>query len=84
MVRIGSRKIALGRNKWGRLALRIARDDRGMESVEVALSIALIAAVAGFGMVFLGDALGRWFEEAGTSFSSDAQFPSQSDSSFIN
>ena len=84
MVNIGSRKIGFGRNKWGRLALRIINDDRGMESVEVALSIALIAAVAGFGMVFLGDALGEWFEDAGTSFSTQAQMPSQSDSTYLD
>jgi Flp pilus assembly pilin Flp len=77
MVRIGSRKFSFGRNKWGRLLVRMARDERGMESVEVALSIALIAAVAGFGMVFLGNSLKNWYTQAGSSFSPGSSFPKQ-------
>jgi len=77
MVRIGSRQLKFGRNKWGRLTYRIIRDNSGMESVEVALSIALIAAVAGFGMVFLGDSLYNWFHHAGTRLAPGASFPTQ-------
>jgi Flp pilus assembly pilin Flp len=79
MVGLITQKIGFG---W--ILRRLVKDERGMESVEVALSIALIAAVAGFGMVFLGDALGEWFEDAGTSFSTTAQMPSQSDSQYLN
>jgi Flp pilus assembly pilin Flp len=82
MVRIGSR-LKFGRNKWGRLTYRIIKDSRGMESVEVALSIALIAAVAGFGMVFLGDKLSTWFHSAGSAFDPGAKMPSQSLSTTI-
>jgi len=77
MVRIGSRRLKLGRNKWGRLTYRVIKDNSGMESVEVALSIALIAAVAGFGMVFLGNSLANWFHHAGTSLAPGANFPKQ-------
>ena len=76
MVRIGSLKF--GRNKWGRLTYKIIKDSRGMESVEVALSIALIAAVAGFGMVFLGQSLHDWFISAGSTFAPGATMPQQS------
>lgn len=54
------------RNKWVRTFLKIAKDDRGMESVEVALSIALIAALAGIGMIILGQGLQAYFTDAGT------------------
>lgn len=64
--------------KFKKLAVRLAKDESGMESVEVALSIALIAAIAGFGMVFLGDALANWFQSAGQTFDSGAVMPSQS------
>jgi Flp pilus assembly pilin Flp len=77
MLRIGSRRFGFRRNKWGRLFLQITKDERGIESVEVALSIALIAAVAGFGMVFLGEAVGNWFVQAGNDFTPGAAFPSQ-------
>jgi Flp pilus assembly pilin Flp len=77
MVRIGSRRLKFERNKWGRLTFRVLRDSRGMESVEVALSIALIAAIAGFGMLFLGNSLSNWFYHAGTQLSVGTQFPSQ-------
>jgi Flp pilus assembly pilin Flp len=63
------------RNKWGRLLLRVAKDERGMESVEVALSIALIAALAGIGMIVLGQGLQAYFEDAGTEISGFS-FPS--------
>jgi len=75
MVRIGSRQLRFGRNKWGRLTIQVINDTSGMESVEVALSIALIAAAAGFGMIFLGDALGNWFHAAGTTFSPGSHMP---------
>ncbi len=78
MVGLITQKIGLRR-----LLRRVVKDDRGMESVEVALSIALIAAVAGFGMVILGDALATWFNEAGESFSSDAAMASQDCSTFL-
>lgn len=76
-MKIGSRSVGFRRNKFGRLILRIAKDERGMEMVEYALGIALMAAVAGFGLLFLGNAVEGWFNTAGNSFSPGAQFPSQ-------
>lgn len=62
---------------------RLFLDDSGMESVEVALSIALIAAIAGFGMLFLGDALANWYGSAGSSLAPGAQMPQQSTSNWV-
>jgi Flp pilus assembly pilin Flp len=53
--------------RLGSLIVRLARDERGMESMEVALGIALVAAIAGFGMIVLGDALANFFSRAGSS-----------------
>jgi Flp pilus assembly pilin Flp len=69
--------------KFKKLAVRFVKEESGMESVEVALSIALIAAIAGFGMVFLGDALATWFQNAGETFDSGAQMPAQSCSTYL-
>jgi Flp pilus assembly pilin Flp len=76
-MKIGSRSVGFRRNKFGRLILRIAKDERGMEMVEYALGIALMAAVAGFGLLFLGNAVHDWFQTAGNAFAPGAQFPSQ-------
>ena len=48
---------------WGLL-----RDDRGMETLEVALGIALFAAIAGFGFFALGDSLANYFAAMGQQF----------------
>ena len=76
-MKIVSRYVGFRRNKFGRLILRIAKDERGMEMVEYALGIALMAAVAGFGLVILGTAVQGWFTTAGNSFQPGAAFPQQ-------
>ena len=42
-----------------------ARGDQGGPATEAALLLALVAAIAGFGMVFLGDALSNFYKGAG-------------------
>ncbi len=74
MIDIGSRDLPCWRWNESWLA-RFARDGRGMESVEVALGIALVAAIAGFGMVLLGDALATWFETAASAISANVAIP---------
>ncbi len=61
---------------------RLVVNDDGMESVEIAFSVGLIAAIAGFGMIVLGDALFDFFESAGGGIST-AQFQNQSGSSNV-
>ncbi|MGH6930981.1 MAG: hypothetical protein ACREEE_00955 [Dongiaceae bacterium] len=53
--------------RLGSHLVRLVKDDHGMESMEVALGIALVAAIAGFGMIVLGDALANFFDRAGSS-----------------
>ena len=75
MIDLGSRDLRCW--DWhGSSLARFVRDDRGMESVEVALGIALVAAIAGFGMVMLGDALAAWFETAANEMTKNMAFPS--------
>jgi len=64
-MKIGSRYVGFRRNKLGRLVLRIAKDERGAQMVEIALGIVLMAAIAGFGMLILGSNLGTFFESVG-------------------
>ncbi len=56
---------------------RFAQSDEGGPATEAALLLALVAAIAGFGMIFLGEALSTFYEAAGSSFSPGAQFPTQ-------
>ncbi len=56
---------------------RFAQSDEGGPATEAALLLALVAAIAGFGMIFLGEALSTFYEAAGESFSPGAQFPQQ-------
>ena len=63
--------------------LRLLKDDSGLHSVEIALGIALIAAIAGFGMVALGDGIGTFFDTTGSSFAPGSDLPDQSDSTFL-
>jgi len=65
-------------NKEGWIRRLVIEDD-GMESVEIAFSIGLIAAIAGFGMIILGDALFEFFDDAGSGINT-ASFPNQSGS----
>jgi Flp pilus assembly pilin Flp len=61
---------------------RLVIEDDGMESVEIAFSIGLIAAIAGFGMIFLGDALNTFFNDAGSGINT-AAFPNQGGSTTL-
>ena len=56
---------------------KLIKDDSGMHSVEIAFGIALIAAVAGFGMVVLGDAIADFFADTGEGFNPGATLPEQ-------
>ena len=60
--------------------LRLMKDDSGLHSVEIALGIALIAAIAGFGMIALGDGIGTFFQTTGEGFAPGTQMPDQSGS----
>lgn len=46
---------------------RLIRDERGTEATSIALGIVLIALTAGLGMVILGNNLGQFFFDVGTS-----------------
>ena len=56
---------------------RFAQSEDGGPATEAALLLALVAAIAGFGMIFLGEALSTFYTAAGESFSPGAQFPTQ-------
>ena len=56
---------------------RFAQSEDGGPATEAALLLALVAAIAGFGMIFLGEALSAFYTAAGESFSPGAQFPTQ-------
>ena len=53
----------------------LLRDDRGMETLEVALGIALFAAIAGFGFFALGNSLANYFAAMGQQFAAPPQTP---------
>ena len=61
--------------RLGSVLVRLAKDESGMESMEVALGIALVAAIAGFGMIVLGDALANFFDRAASSLDANTSFP---------
>ncbi len=50
-----------GRVRTRAFAIRMARDERGSHTIEVALSIGLFALIAGFGFFTFGDALAEFF-----------------------
>ena len=56
---------------------RFVRSEDGGPATEAALLLALVAAIAGFGMIILGESLSTFYTAAGTSFSPGAQFPQQ-------
>ncbi len=58
---------------------RFVRSEDGGPATEAALLLALVAAIAGFGMLFLGDALSTFYKDAGDALSS-ATMPDQSGS----
>lgn len=47
---------------------RFAQSDDGIAAADAAMLVALIAAVAGFAMIFYGEALSAFFEAAGSTF----------------
>ena len=52
---------------------RLAKDERGSHTTEMALAIALFALIAGFGFFAFGDALADFFSGLGDSFSQAGQ-----------
>ncbi len=62
---------------------RFAQSEDGGPATEAALLLALVAAIAGFGMIFLGDALATFYTTAGESFAPGAAFPDQGDSTTL-
>ena len=48
--------------------LRVAKDERGSHTTEMALAIALFALIAGFGFFAFGDALADFFVTLGSEF----------------
>ncbi len=56
---------------------RFLKNEDAAVAIEYALLAALVAAIAGFGMIFLGEALATWFTKAGSSISTDFKFPVQ-------
>ena len=56
---------------------RFVQSDDGGPATEAALLLALVAAIAGFGMLFLGEALSTFYTDAGKAFAPGAQFPKQ-------
>ncbi len=62
---------------------RLKTDVTGGPAVEYALLVSLVAAVAGFGMVSLGDSLGSFYRQSGTDIQTPSVFPSQGISTFL-
>ncbi len=59
------------------LLKRCAKSEDGGPATEAALLLALVAAIAGFGMISHGESLTTFYTAAGDSFDPGAQFPSQ-------
>jgi Flp pilus assembly pilin Flp len=55
-----------------RLLTRLWRDERGIESLEIAIAAGLFALIAGFGLFVLGDALADYFAQMGAEFAPPA------------
>jgi Flp pilus assembly pilin Flp len=58
--------------KLRNLLIRWALDERGSNTVEMALALALFTLVAGFGFFAFGDALADFFVKVGTEFKNAA------------
>ncbi len=56
---------------------RFAQSDDGIAAADAAMLLALVAAVAGFALIFYGESLSAFFEAAGSSFTpgENFQFP---------
>ena len=62
---------------------RLKTDVTGGPAVEYALLLSLVAAVAGFGMVTLGDSLGSYYQQSGTDIQTPSAVPSQGGSTYL-
>ncbi len=56
---------------------RLVMDVAGGPATEYALLLMLVAAVAGFGMIALGDSLSGFYSDAGEAFITEFEMPSQ-------
>ncbi len=56
---------------------RLVRDVAGGPATEYALLLALVAAVAGFGMIALGGSLSQFYADAGGAVFTEPTFPTQ-------
>ncbi len=55
--------------------IRLAKDEDGSHTTEMALAIALFALVAGFGFFTFGDALADFFVQLGSNFPQNVVTP---------
>ncbi len=62
---------------------RLVRDVAGGPATEYALLLMLVAAVAGFGMIALGDSLSQFYSDAGNAVITEFTMPSQDMSTMI-
>ena len=62
---------------------RLVRDVAGGPVTEYALLLMLVAAVAGFGMIGLGESLSQFYADAGEAVMTDFVMPSQDMSTVI-
>ncbi len=62
---------------------RLIRDVAGGPATEYALLLMLVAAVAGFGMIALGDSLSQFYSDAGDAVITEFKMPSQDMSNMI-
>ncbi len=60
-------------SKFRGFSRRVAKDQSGYSAVQAALWIALISAVAGFGLLSLGDAISNNFKAAAEKFTVTSQ-----------
>ncbi len=61
---------------------RILKSEDGGPATEAALLLALVAAIAGFGMISLGDSLSTFYTDAGTDIQT-ADWPNQTGSTTV-
>ena len=55
----------------------LVRDTSGGPATEYALLLMLVAAVAGFGMIALGESLGQFYSDSGDAIITEFKMPSQ-------
>jgi Flp pilus assembly pilin Flp len=66
-----------------RFLRRLFSSASGGPATEYALLLMLVAAVAGFGMIVLGDSLSQFYSNAGEAVSTEIAMPSQDLSSTV-